>query len=70
MPELPEVETIARSIAPHVAGRKIVSADVRWARTVATPSPKKFRERIKGQRILGVTRRAKYLILSSKITIS
>lgn len=63
MPELPEVETIARSIAPHVAGRKIVSADVRWARTVATPSPKKFRERIKGQRILGVTRRAKYLIL-------
>lgn len=63
MPELPEVETIARSIAPDVTGRIVISADLRWARTVATPSPKKFREQIKGQRILGVTRRAKYLIL-------
>lgn len=63
MPELPEVETIARSIEPLVAGRTIVSADVRWARTIAFPSAKKFKEQVKGQRILGVTRRAKYLIL-------
>lgn len=63
MPELPEVETIARAIEPEVTGKVIVSADVRWARTVATPSAKKFREGIRGQRILGVTRRAKYLIL-------
>lgn len=63
MPELPEVETIARSIEPLVAGRTIISADVRWARTIAFPSAKKFKEQVKGQRILGVTRRAKYLIL-------
>jgi formamidopyrimidine-DNA glycosylase len=63
MPELPEVETIARSIEPDVTGRVVVSADVRWARTVAFPTPKKFREQVKGQRILGVSRRAKYLIL-------
>jgi formamidopyrimidine-DNA glycosylase len=63
MPELPEVETIARSIAPLVTGRTILSADVRWARTVATPSPKKFKEWVRGQKITGVTRRAKYLIL-------
>ena len=63
MPELPEVETFARSIEPHVTGKTIVSADVRWARTVATPSVKKFKEQIAGQRILGVGRRAKYLIL-------
>ena len=63
MPELPEVETIARSIEPLVTGRTILSADLRWARTVATPSAKKFREQVKGQRILGVSRRAKYLIL-------
>ncbi len=63
MPELPEVETIARSIKPLVIGRTITAADVRWARTVATPSAKKFREQVKGQRILGVSRRAKYLIL-------
>lgn len=63
MPELPEVETIARSIAPDVTGRTIVSADVRWARTVAAPSAKKFIEQVKGQTVLGVSRRAKYLIL-------
>ncbi|MBE7433846.1 MAG: bifunctional DNA-formamidopyrimidine glycosylase/DNA-(apurinic or apyrimidinic site) lyase [Anaerolineales bacterium] len=63
MPELPEVETIARSIEPLVAGRTIISADVRWARTIAFPSAKKFKDQVKGQRIFGVTRRAKYLIL-------
>ena len=63
MPELPEVETIARTIEPHVIGRTIVSADVCWARTLATPSVKKFKEQIVGQKITGVSRRAKYLIL-------
>lgn len=63
MPELPEVETVARSIEPDVVGRTIVAADVRWARTIATPSLKKFKQQIQGQRILGVSRRAKYIIL-------
>src|SRR5688572_13483672 len=63
MPELPEVETIARTIEAQILGRTIISADVRWARTLATPSVKKFKEQIKGQKIVGVTRRAKYLIL-------
>ncbi len=63
MPELPEVETVARNIEPDVVGRTIVAADVRWARTVATPSPKKFKSQVQGQRILGVSRRAKYIIL-------
>ena len=63
MPELPEVETIARAIEPEVVGRTILSADVLWARTLATPSVKKFKEMVQGQRITGVSRRAKYLIL-------
>lgn len=63
MPELPEVETVARNIEPDVVGRTIVAADVRWARTVATPSPKKFKSQVQGQRILRVSRRAKYIIL-------
>ena len=63
MPELPEVETIARAIEPDVTGRTIVSAEVLWARTIATPSVKKFKELLKGRRITGVSRRAKYLIL-------
>jgi formamidopyrimidine-DNA glycosylase len=63
MPELPEVETIARKLAPDLVGKSIKEADLRWARTLATPSSRKFKEQIRGQRIKGVTRRAKYFIL-------
>jgi formamidopyrimidine-DNA glycosylase len=63
MPELPEVETIARRLEPELAGRTIKEADLRWSRTLATPSPRKFKEQVKGQRIQEVTRRAKYFIL-------
>lgn len=61
MPELPEVETIARKLKPDLLGRTILSADLRWARTLALPSPKKFKVQIKGQKILDVGRRAKFL---------
>ncbi len=63
MPELPEVETIARRLEPELAGRTIKEADLRWSRTLAAPAPKRFREQVKGQRIKQVTRRAKYFIL-------
>lgn len=63
MPELPEVETIARKLKPDLLGKTILSADLHWARTLAYPSPKKFKQQIKGQKILDVTRRAKYFIL-------
>jgi formamidopyrimidine-DNA glycosylase len=63
MPELPEVETIARKLRPHLLGRVIKDAELRWARTLALPSPRKFKELIKGQEIKEVTRRAKYFIL-------
>lgn len=63
MPELPEVETIARKLEPELLGRTIKEADLRWSRTLAAPSPKKFKEQIKGQRIREVTRRAKFFIL-------
>lgn len=61
MPELPEVETIARAIKPELIGRTVLSADVLWVRTVATPSTSKFKESIRGQRVVDVARRAKYL---------
>ncbi len=63
MPELPEVETIARTIEPDVVGKTILSADVRWVRTIATPSAAKFKQWVQGQKVIGVSRRAKYLIL-------
>lgn len=63
MPELPEVETVARALKPQLIGETILSADLRWARTLTTPAPKKFRAQIRGQKITGISRRAKYLIL-------
>ena len=64
MPELPEVETTRRGIAPHVEGRRIIAAvlrrpDLRW------PIPAAIREELPGQRIATVRRRAKYLLLDA-----
>src|SRR5512143_535963 len=61
MPELPEVETIARTLRPALVGMTITDADVRWARTVAIPSVRRFKEQIRGQVVRGVDRRAKFL---------
>ena len=66
MPELPEVETFARQLRPSLVGKKILVADLRWNRTLAIPSPKKFKEYIQGQRILDVVRRAKFLNIQLK----
>ena len=63
MPELPEVETIARKLKPDLVGKKIISADLLWLRTLAIPTPGKFKARIRGQNIRAVSRRAKFLIL-------
>ncbi len=62
MPELPEVETVVRRIEPHLVGRRILFADIRWARTIALPTPKKFKEQIIGRRVLSVSRRAKFIV--------
>jgi formamidopyrimidine-DNA glycosylase len=61
MPELPEVETIARMLKPQLEGRTIQSTRLLWKRTLASPSPKMFASRIAGQKILNVGRRAKFL---------
>jgi formamidopyrimidine-DNA glycosylase len=61
MPELPEVETIARTLKPALVGQTILEADLRWARTLAAPTPRKFKRDILGQEILDITRRAKFL---------
>ena len=63
MPELPEVETIVRTLRPVLLGKTILSADLRWPRTLATPSPALFKKRLKGQRIETISRRAKFLDL-------
>lgn len=67
MPELPEVETIARTLkeggegTPGLVGRTVAKADVFWGRTVAEPSPEVFKKVIVGQTIKDIGRRAKYI---------
>src|SRR5690349_10291554 len=62
MPELPEVETIRRGIAPHVTGRGIERVVVR-DRRLRWPIPKGFEKNLAGRKIAGVGRRGKYLLL-------
>jgi len=64
MPELPEVETVKNELLPHVVGRCITSVTLFWRGVVRQPSVEEFCSRLIGQRITGVTRRGKYLILS------
>jgi formamidopyrimidine-DNA glycosylase len=62
MPELPEVETIARRLQPALVGRAVQSVDVLWARTVDRPAPDEFRQGLTGVRFTAVHRRGKYII--------
>src|SRR5690349_15805656 len=62
MPELPEVETIRRGIAPHVVGRTIERVIVR-DRRLRWPIPRGFEGKLVGRKIRGVDRRGKYLLL-------
>jgi len=62
MPELPEVETTRRGIAPHVTGRTIVALDL-YERRLRWPVSRSLALRLPGQRIVGTDRRAKYLLI-------
>ena len=64
MPELPEVETTRRGLAPHVEGRRVTGVilrrpDLRW------PIPAEVGEQLPGRRIAAVRRRAKYLLMDT-----
>lgn len=61
MPELPEVETTRRGVAPHVEGR-IVSGVIVRERRFRQPVPDDLAAQLCGQRLLRVRRRAKYLL--------
>jgi formamidopyrimidine-DNA glycosylase len=63
MPELPEVETVARDLRGLVVGATIVDAETRWARTLRDLSPEAFADGVAGRRIEAVGRRAKQLVV-------
>ena len=64
MPELPEVETVKNELSPHIIGHRISGLTLFWEGIVCRPSVEEFHSRLIGQKIVGVARRGKYLILS------
>jgi formamidopyrimidine-DNA glycosylase len=62
MPELPEVETTRRGLAPHLIGQRIRTAIVRNA-SLRVPVPRGLAKRLEGATIRNVDRRGKYLLI-------
>jgi formamidopyrimidine-DNA glycosylase len=61
MPELPEVETVRLGLAPALVGDRLVAVERRRA-DLRFPFPPDFEARLVGHQIIGLTRRAKYLL--------
>jgi formamidopyrimidine-DNA glycosylase len=61
MPELPEVETVRRGLAPALVGARLVSIDQRRP-DLRFPFPENFAARLTGRRVEALSRRAKYLL--------
>ena len=61
MPELPEVETVRRGLAPVMLGARIDKVVLRRA-DIRFPFPASFERRLTGRRIVDMSRRAKYLL--------
>ena len=61
MPELPEVETVRRGLAAAMVGARITRVDQRRA-DLRFPFPRNFAARLKGRRVEGLRRRAKYIL--------
>jgi len=63
MPELPEVETTRRGLEPHIVGRRIVRLAVHEPR-LRWRIPDDLPPLLAGQRVAGIARRAKYLLIA------
>jgi formamidopyrimidine-DNA glycosylase len=69
MPELPEVETIARYLrqgtagAPGLIGRRAAEVHLLWPRSLESPSEVELQARLPGQALQSITRRGKFLLL-------
>src|SRR3954449_3450340 len=61
MPELPEVETVRRGLAPVMEGARFVRVEMRRP-DLRFPFPQNFNKRLEGQSVVGLGRRAKYLL--------
>lgn len=66
MPELPEVETTCKGIAPHIENNTITKVIVR-NRSLRWPIPTGLNSKLAAQKIISVTRRAKYILIHTDI---
>ncbi len=71
MPELPEVETVRRTLQQKLAGLKFTDVQIFLPKIVRTPDPGEFRKTITDKKIIRISRRGKYLLvcLSSSHTL-
>ena len=63
MPELPEVETIRRSLHTEMVGRSFVGLKVLWERSITPADAAAFANRLVGQTVARVERRGKWLMM-------
>src|SRR4051795_11778599 len=63
MPELPEVETVARDLRSRILGATITGARCSWPRTLRTHTLEAFEEAVAGRRVEAVWRRAKQIVI-------
>lgn len=63
MPELPEVETVKRSLEKKLTGRTIKSVELLLEKIVKEPSADSFTQAIADKSVLGMGRRGKYLLI-------
>lgn len=64
MPELPEVETVVRGLRPDMVGRTVTGVWWDWERVIAHTTPNDFANRIRGQTVQAIHRRAKYIVIA------
>ena len=64
MPELPEVETIRRGLAPLVEGRRIAELEIRDPRWCAPIAPGEIAAAVTGRRVEALGRRGKWLVMT------
>lgn len=62
MPELPEVETVRRGLAPFMEGATVEKVELRRG-DLRAPFPRGFAKRLTGRKVVSVGRRAKYLTI-------
>jgi formamidopyrimidine-DNA glycosylase len=64
MPELPEVEMVARGLRASLVGCTVTGVEVRWSRSVVPADPAAFARRLVGQTVTGVGRRGKWVLIA------